>query len=94
MFLAQKNSLKVLVTCEENKVFVKAVLPNARYERLWNAIIKTEQLLAGMHIGRFQPEDREAALLAYFNGRGWAVQPCGELATGSSVNAASTLYGL
>jgi hypothetical protein len=94
MFLAQKNSLKVLVTCEENKVSVEAVLPDARYERLWNAIIKTEQLLAGMHMGRFQPEDREAALLAYFNGQGWAVQPSGELAAGSFLSAASTRYSL
>ena len=88
MFLAQKNSLKVLVTFEENQVFVEAVLPDARYQRLWDAIIKTEQLLAGMHIGRFQPEDRESALGAYFSSRGWRIKPAVEAANRSSLNAA------
>ncbi|HEX2536242.1 MAG TPA: hypothetical protein VHK69_21020 [Chitinophagaceae bacterium] len=74
MFVAQKNGLLIGIRYEGAKVEIAAIGCNPKYSRLWEAIIKTEQLLAQMYLEREMVRDERPELMHYFEHRGWHVQ--------------------
>lgn len=73
MFQVKKDGIILTVTTADSKVLVTPVLTRPVFQKGLVSVARSEELLAQQYINAARYENVTAALLVYFDNRGWTI---------------------